>query len=71
MIAVAGIADLHFGSTIDGYQQVPLYIYVDGLESPNITDWALDQFRKRYQPGRSKNGALSAPACAGATEGGR
>jgi len=55
VLAVAGIADLHFGSSIDAYQQVPLYRFDSvGNRADNITDWALDQFRKHYQPGRRR-----------------
>lgn len=54
VLAVGGVADLHFGSAIDGYQQVPLYRFDGGVRRDNITDWALEQFRKHYQPGRGK-----------------
>ncbi len=55
VLAVDGIADLHFGSSIDAYQQVPLDRFGTGGETEsNITDWALDQFKKQYQPGRAK-----------------
>ena len=54
-LAIDGIADLHFGSSIDAYQQVPLSVYdSSGEVHPNITDWALDQFKRQYQPGRAK-----------------
>ncbi|MCK9202496.1 MAG: N-6 DNA methylase [Gallionella sp.] len=35
-------------------QCFPLHHYVDGHAVENITDWALDQFKKQYQPGRTK-----------------
>jgi len=36
-------------------QVLALYRYDDaGTRIENITDWALDQFRKQYQPGRTK-----------------
>jgi predicted helicase len=54
VLAVKGLADLHFGASIDAYQQVPLWRYVNGERVDNVTDWALDQFRKRYQPGRGQ-----------------
>jgi predicted helicase len=55
VLAVDGIADLHFGSSIDAYQQVPLHRYDEaGTRIDTITDWALDQFKKHYQPGRAK-----------------
>ena len=55
VLAVAGVADLHFGSSIDAYQQVSLYRYSEGgSRVDNITDWALAQFKKHYQPGAGK-----------------
>ena len=54
VLAVDGLADLHFGSSIDAYQQVPLDRFDSGQRLDNITDWSLDQFRKHYQPGRGK-----------------
>jgi len=54
VLAVNGIADLHFGSAIDAYQQVPAHRYANDQRLDNVTDWALDQFRKHYQPGRTK-----------------
>ena len=38
-----------------GTESVPRFIKGDdGVSRENITDWALDQFRKHYQPGRGK-----------------
>ncbi len=54
VLAIDGLADLHFGSAIDAYQQVPLHRYEQGDSVDNITDWGLEQFRKHYQPGRAK-----------------
>jgi predicted helicase len=55
VLAVGGIADLHFGSSVDAYQQVPLYRFdVAGNRTDNITDWAFDEFLKHYKPGRGK-----------------
>ena len=54
VLAVGGIADLHFGASIDAYQQVPLYRYDAGNRIDNITDWSLAEFRKHYQPGRGR-----------------
>jgi predicted helicase len=56
VLAVSGLADLHFGAAIDAYQQIPLYRYDGATKVDNITDWGLDQFRKQYQPGRGKKG---------------
>jgi predicted helicase len=54
VLAVDGVSDLHFGSSIDAYQQVPLYRFQGNERTDNITDWGLDQFKKHYQPGRAK-----------------
>jgi predicted helicase len=55
VLAVDGVADLHFGSSIDAYQQVALYRYdASGNRAHNITDWALTQFRRHYQPGAGR-----------------
>lgn len=40
--------DLHFGASIDGYQGVSRFRYVEGQPIDNITDWAVNQFVKRY-----------------------
>jgi len=54
-LAIDGIADLHFGAAVDAYQQVPLYLFDEsGNRTDNITDWAIEQFKKYYQPGRTK-----------------
>ena len=38
-----------------GTESVPLFTYdTDGTKRDNITDWGLDQFRKRYQTNREK-----------------
>lgn len=55
VLAVGGVADLHFGASVDAYQQVPLLVFEDSGEvRDNITDWALGQFKKNYQPGPGK-----------------
>jgi predicted helicase len=55
VLAVDGAADLHFGASVDGYQQVPLRTFSKvGTALDNITDWGLEQFRKHYRPGRAK-----------------
>ena len=54
-LGIDGVADLHFGSSIDAYQHVGLWRFDgDGNRVSNVTDWALDQFKRHYQPGRSK-----------------
>lgn len=41
--------DLHFGTSYDGYQQIPRNIIgSEGERIDNITDWALNQFAKHY-----------------------
>lgn len=54
VLAVDGVADLHFGAAIDAYQQTSLYRYEGGNRLDNITDWSLAEFRKHFQPGRGK-----------------
>jgi predicted helicase len=55
VLAVDGVADLHFGASVDAYQQVPLLTFSEsGEPRDNLTDWALEQFKKHYQPGRGK-----------------
>jgi predicted helicase len=48
VLVVDGLADLHFGAAVDGYQQVPRFRFVDGAREDNITNWALGQFRAHY-----------------------
>lgn len=48
VLAVDGLADLHFGAAVDGYQQVPQFRFVDGERFDNVTDWALEQFHSHY-----------------------
>ena len=48
VLAVDGLADLHFGAAVDGYQQVTRYRFKDGQRLDNVTDWALAQFRSHY-----------------------
>jgi predicted helicase len=54
-LASRDIAEFHLAASSDGFQGVGLYRFAeDGRRVDNITDWALDQFRKQYQPGRGK-----------------
>ena len=54
VLAINGIADLHFGASIDAYQQVPLsYFDEGGNRADNITDWALKQFKDHYRTSNS------------------
>jgi len=48
VLAIDGLADLHFGAAVDAYQQVCRFRFADGERFDNITDWALDQFRTHY-----------------------
>jgi len=46
---------MHFVGAAAGTVCVPLERYgAQGQIEDNITDWALDQFKKHYQPGRGK-----------------
>jgi predicted helicase len=56
VLASPEIPELHLCASTDGFQVVPLLVYEDGASqsADNITDWALDQFKKHYQPGRAK-----------------
>lgn len=46
------LVDLHYVGAAAGAECVPAYRYEDGQRLDNITDWALRQFRSRYQPSR-------------------
>ncbi|WP_448044384.1 type ISP restriction/modification enzyme [Bradyrhizobium liaoningense] len=62
VLATDGVADLHFGAAIDGYQQVSLYSFVDDERVDNITDWALNRFREHYEKGKGrKTRAITKP----------
>jgi predicted helicase len=53
--AVSALPDLHFVGAAAGTECLPFYGYDEtGNRVDNVTDWALDQFRKHYQPGRGK-----------------
>jgi predicted helicase len=51
---VAGIADLHFVGAAAGAVCIPRQTRTDEKTEDNITDWALEQFRKHYQAGRGR-----------------
>jgi predicted helicase len=53
-LAVGRIPDLNFVSPASGgTQQLPLYRFgPDGTKVDNITDWAITQFRSRYESGK-------------------
>lgn len=47
--AVDGPTDLHFGASLDGYQQIARYRYTkSGERLDNVTDWAVAQFVGHY-----------------------
>lgn len=47
--AISGAADLHFGASVDGYQQVARYRYLkSGDRVDNVTDWSVKQFEAHY-----------------------
>jgi len=48
VLAIKGLADLHFGAAVDAYQQAPRFRFIDGDRVDNITDWALEQFLTHY-----------------------
>jgi predicted helicase len=53
VLAVDGVADLHFGSSTDAYQQVPLRIFDEnGAARSNIVDAAYEAFKSTYKGGR-------------------
>jgi len=55
VLAVDGCFDLHLVGAASGAVGFPLWRghSTQGAES-NVTDWALEQFRKQYRPGRGK-----------------
>jgi predicted helicase len=53
--SVDRLPDMHFVGAAAGTVCMPLKRYgAQGQIEDNITDWALDQFKKHYQPGRGK-----------------
>jgi predicted helicase len=59
VLAIGGLADLHFGAAVDAYQQVPLYRFNGSERTDNITDWALEQFRTHYGSGNGASAAIT------------
>jgi predicted helicase len=53
-IAVDSCPDMHLVGAAAGSVVLPFAIEDMGAAIDNITDWALEQFRKHYQPGRGK-----------------
>jgi predicted helicase len=54
VLATDGLADLHFGSAVDAYQQVPRYRFNVSERADNISDWALEQFQAHYGAGNGR-----------------
>ena len=52
--ATSNLPDLHYVGAAAGSVCLPKERYEDSGPLENITDWALEQFRKHYQPGRAK-----------------
>lgn len=71
-LIVNRIPELHLCATTDGHQCFPFYVYdEDGSNRrENITDWALEQFRTRYEaptpvsPTRKRGGEAGQPSLA-------
>jgi predicted helicase len=55
VLACQHVFDYHFVGAAAAASGVPLYRYDEaGTRIDNITDWALAEFKKHYQPGRGK-----------------
>lgn len=52
--AVPSVADLHYVGAAAGAVCLPFARSSNGEVADNITDWALTQFKKHYQPGSGK-----------------
>ena len=63
VLAIGGLADLHFGASVDAFQQVPRYRFIGGERFDNVTDWALTQFRAKYKEStkRTEDRSLKTP----------
>jgi len=53
-LAVKGVGDLHFGASVDAYQHVARFRYIDGVRIDNVTDWALNRFHDHYEKGKGR-----------------
>lgn len=53
-LAVDVCPDMHLVGAAAGSVVLPAYIGEDGGTGENITDWGLEQFRKRYRQGRAR-----------------
>jgi predicted helicase len=52
--AVGRLPDLHFVGAAAGTVCLPFQRFEGQQTSENVTDWALDQFKKRFQPARGR-----------------
>ena len=55
VLCVDGIFDLHLVGAAAGSVGVPLRVQANGGFAENITDWAIEQFQRRYALRRRKN----------------
>jgi predicted helicase len=62
VLGVDGLADLHFGAAVDAYQQVPRFRFAGDERIDNITDWALAQFRKKYESNKKPKRSITKDA---------
>lgn len=53
-LAVDSVFDYHFVGAAAAGVGLALQRYDEGVAIDNLTDWALDQFKKQYRPGRGK-----------------
>jgi predicted helicase len=56
VLASNQVYDLHLVGAASGSVGVPFSVYSRGADFDNITDWALEKFRKQYPKGRGKAG---------------
>lgn len=62
-LAVDRPADLHFGASIDAYQQASRFRFgSDGTRIDNITDWSLEQFSRHYEKGKKPKRSITKDA---------
>jgi predicted helicase len=62
VLAIDGLADLHFGAAVDAYQQVSRFRFAHGERVDNITDFALNQLQNHYKSKRSPQRAITKDA---------
>ena len=57
-MGVARCPDMHLVGAAAGSVTLPASVIAKREQSSNVTDWALDQFKKHFQPGRGKKAKL-------------